>query len=498
MFSAPRAPVQPSARRSALSHAPSRGLLTVLLSSALWSCAAPSAPAVTPTPAPPLQPQTAWTPLFNGKDLSGWTTWLPSGGANRDPDGVFRVQDGELRVLHIEDTGAEHDFGYVATTQPHTDYRLRLQYRWGKTTFAPRKDLPRDAGILYHLTGPDTIWPSSMEFQIMEGNTGDLWAINGTNLSTTVSSGSDGDPRYDPFGEALTTQFPAESYKRVQRATDVPEDASGWNDVELIVSGDEAVQVVDGQVTSRVTGIRAPDGSALRSGRIALQAEGAEVTYRNIDLRPLAYLPPPSGATVLLASGADSAAAWQSRSGGAADWPVQAGTMTVRSTAKPGDAASTNDLRSAQAFGDMHLHLEFKVPVTRTGLPEQDRSNSGVYLQGRYEVQILDSFGQPLTGQDDLGAVYGLHAASVNAALPAGTWQSYDIDFRAARWEGTQKTADARVTVYLNGEKVQDDVAVTGSTMLGEPEAATDGPVVLQDHGSEVQFRNIWVAPLEE
>ncbi|MFC3833238.1 MULTISPECIES: 3-keto-disaccharide hydrolase [Deinococcus] len=495
MFTAPRAPAHARDRHHTR---PARGVLTMLLGSVLASCAAPATPAPTPAPAAPLQPQTAWAPLFNGRDLGGWMTWLPSTGAGRDPAGIFRVQDGELRVLQVEDTGAERDFGYVATTAPYTDYRLRLQYRWGKTTFAPRKDLPRDAGILYHLTGPDTIWPSSMEFQIMEGNTGDLWAINGTNLSTTVSSGSDGDPRYDPFGEALTTQFPAESYKRVQRATDVPENASGWNDVELIVSGDEAVQVVDGQVTSRVTGIRAPDGSALRSGRIALQAEGAEVTYRNIDLRPLAYLAPPTGATVLLASGADSAAAWQSRSGGAADWPVQGGRMTVRSTAKPGDAASSNDLRSAETFGDMHLHLEFKVPVTRGGLPEQERGNSGVYLQGRYEVQILDSYGQPPTGQDDLGAVYGQHAPAVNAALPSGAWQSYDIEFRAARWEGTQKTADARVTVYLNGEKVQDDVALSGSTLLGEPEAASDGPVVLQDHGSEVQFRNIWVAPLED
>jgi hypothetical protein len=199
---------------------------------------------------------------------------------------------------------------------------------------------------------------------------------------------------------------------------------------------------------------------------------------------------------VLLGAGTRGADAWQSRSGSPADWPVQDGVMTVRSTARPGDAASSNDVRSAQTFGDMHLHLEFKLPVTRSGTPEQERGNSGVYLQGRYEVQLLDSFGQPLEGQNDLGAVYGQTDAATNAALPAGTWQTCDLEFRAARWQDGQKTADARVTVYMNGDRVQDDVPIRASTLLGAPEADSDGPVVLQDHGAAVQFRNIWVTPL--
>ncbi len=135
------------------------------------------------------------------------------------------------------------------------------------------------------------------------------------------------------------------------------------------------------------------------------------------------------------------------------------------------------------------------MPASRAGLAEQDRGNSGVYLQGRYEVQILDSFGAALEGQNDLGAVYGQHDASSNAALPSGTWQSYDIEFRAARWEDGQKTGDARATVYLNGEKVQDDVPLSASTLLGDPEADSPGPIVLQDHGSKVSFRNVWVLP---
>ncbi|GHF55626.1 hypothetical protein HNQ07_003330 [Deinococcus metalli] len=478
---------------------PRAALVSALLGlcAALSACGGAAPSGGTPDPSgPPLQPQTAWTPLLNGTDLSGWTTWFPSQGAGHDPERVFQVEDGALHVLNVPVTAQDRDFGYVATTTPHADYRLRLQYRWGSKTFAPRREQPRDAGVLYHMTGPDGLWPSSLEFQIMEGSTGDLWALNGTNLSTTAGTNAGGELRYDPFGEAVTTTFPAQSYKRLERAAEVPE-AAGWNDMELIVSGDEAVQVVDGQVTARVTGLRAPNGSPLTAGRIALQAEGAEVYYRNIDVRPLAYLPPPAGATVLLGPGATSADGWQARSGAPADWPVQGGVMTVRSTAVPGDAASSNDVRTAQEFGDMHVHLEFKLPVTRPGVPEQDRANSGVYLQGRYEVQILDSFGTALGGRDDLGAVYGQRDAASNEALPAGTWQTYDILFRAARWQGGEKAQDARMTVYLNGEKVQDDVPVSGSTLLGAPEADADGPLVLQDHGSAVQFRNIWAAPLD-
>ncbi|WP_309571593.1 DUF1080 domain-containing protein [Deinococcus sp.] len=482
-----------------------RATLTLLLESVLWACAdapppttpKPAVPEPSVNPAPALLPQTIWTPLFNGTNLSDWATWLPSHGTGSDPEGYFQVENGALHVLNVPVTGKEREFGYLATTAQHSDYRLRLQYRWGEKTFAPRAGQPRDAGVLYHVTGPDGIWPSAVEFQVMEGHTGDLWALNGTNLSTTTSPGSDGDPKYDPFGEPLTTAFPAESYKRLQRALDVPENDGGWNDLEMVVSGDEAVQIVDGQVTARVTGLRAPDGSPLTSGRIALQAEGAEVYYRNIDLRPLAYTPPPDGAAVLLDPGASDPDAWQSRAGGLADWPVQGGVMTVNSTAVPGDAASSNDIHSAQDFGDMHLHVEFKVPVTPDGLPEQERGNSGVFLQGRYEVQILDSFGQALEGHDDVGAIYGQADATSNEALPAGTWQTYDVQFRTARWSEGQKTEDARATVYLNGERVQDDVPMPASTLLGAPEADSDGPVVLQDHGSAMQFRNIWVAPLD-
>ncbi len=491
---------RPAPRSLPLSVPPREALrrfgLTLLLGAGLSACAGEAGlsapPPVEEGLAPPLQPQTAWTALFNGQNLGGWSTWLPSRGVDSDPEGVFRVADGELRVLDVAPTAGNREYGYLLTSERYANYRLRLQYRWDTRKFAPRLNEPRDSGVLYHVTGPNTLWPSSAEFQIMEGATGDLWGLAGTNFTSTVSDPGARELKHDPFGTPVTTQEPADGYRRMVRADGVREMA-GWNTLELVVSGDQATQIVNGQVAAQATELRAPGGASLTAGRIALQAEGAAVSYREIELRPLAYLTPPQGARVLLggASTPQSVGAdWLDRRGGEVRWPVQGGVTTVRPSRDPRD---TNDIQTRDTFGDFHLHLEFRLPATRAGLGEQDRANSGVYLQGRYEVQILDSFGGALAGQNDLGAIYGQHDASTNAALPSGTWQSYDIEFRAARWSGGQKTEDARATVWLNGEKVQDDVALSGPTMLGAPEADTPGPIVLQDHGSGVSFRNIWV-----
>ena len=129
--------------------------------------------------------------------------------------------------------------------------------------------------------------------------------------------------------------------------------------------------------------------------------------------------------------------AWRLKRGGAANWRTEADYAEVA----PGRRVGHNDLWTRQVFGDFRLHVEFMVPSSPAGTPEQSRGNSGVYLQGRYEVQILDSYRRTLSGLNDAGAVYGVRDAARNMSRPAGQWQSYDITFRAPKYSGTRKVS---------------------------------------------------------
>jgi len=143
-------------------------------------------------------------------------------------------------------------------------------------------------------------------------------------------------------------------------------------------------------------------------------------------------------------------------------------------------------------FCDFHLHLEFRVPH-QPDARGQARGNSGVYLQQRYEVQILDSLGKNACW-DDCGALYKQRKPGVNACLPPLAWQTYDIDFTAARYDAAGvKTKNARITVIHNGVVIHDDVELTTKTGAGQPEGSHALPILLQDHGSPVVYRNIWL-----
>lgn len=156
----------------------------------------------------------------------------------------------------------------------------------------------------------------------------------------------------------------------------------------------------------------------------------------------------------------------------------------------------TGDIQTAQGFTDYRLHLEFKTPATAPGTSEQNQGNSGLYLAGSYELQILDSYGNDDFGLDDAGAIYNVKAPDANAALPAETWQVYEVDFTAPRFNASGvKTANARVTAYLNGVLIHDDVEIADATAGGAAEAPGPQPILLQDHDalSNVKFRNVWV-----
>jgi hypothetical protein len=149
-------------------------------------------------------------------------------------------------------------------------------------------------------------------------------------------------------------------------------------------------------------------------------------------------------------------------------------------------------ITSEDTFGDCSLHVEFLLPY----MPDargQGRGNSGLYLQGRYEVQMLDSFA--LEGKDnECGGLYKIAAPKVNMCLPPLTWQTYDIDFTAAKYDaGGQKSANAKITVKHNGVVIHENQELPGATTSApNKEAPTPGPVHLQNHGNPVRYRNIW------
>ena len=182
-------------------------------------------------------------------------------------------------------------------------------------------------------------------------------------------------------------------------------------------------------------------------------------------------------------------------------WVVEDGALVCR--------PRSGNIQTRQAFGDCRLHLEFKVPhMPEAEKGSQARGNSGVFIQGRYEVQILDSYeiGRPIQ-KNDCGALYNLITPSKNACKPAGEWQTYDITFRAPKFDESGKmTRKGRITVVQNGITIIDDKEIPGTTPGGVDEdpktpglqydPSKPGPLMLQDHGNRVAFRNVWLVPL--
>ncbi len=195
---------------------------------------------------------------------------------------------------------------------------------------------------------------------------------------------------------------------------------------------------------------------------------------------------PPADAIVLF-DGKDLSQ-WRGGKGQEAKWTVANGCMTVN---------GTGGIMTKDTFGDIQLHVEWAAPSEVKG-NGQGRGNSGVYLQGRYEIQVLDSYNNPTYFDGMAGAYYGHSAPLVNPCRKPGEWQVYDIIFHAPKPTADGKGVEpGSVTLFFNGVLVQDHVPVKSSTTAAAFSGAVQkGPLMLQDHGNPVRFRNIWIRPL--
>lgn len=310
---------------------------------------------------------------------------------------------------------------------------------------------------------------------VFAGGLGLLGLASGCRGARTLPAG---DASESPSGHAADEHAPAAGSAASDTSTE-PRDAAPRAPGERADVGTSSTDAA----RSAVPGVGYDDTPFLPGG-----------TWRVHDSRrpvPEIVTPPPYRATprpadaIVLFDGHDLSR-WRS---GDSDgrWTVRDGYAEVN---------GTGSIETKESFGDCFVHLEWAAPARVEG-ESQHRGNSGLFLMGRYEVQILDSFENRTYADGQAAALYGQVPPRVNACRPPGEWQTYDVEFRAPRFEGERLVTPATVTVVHNGVLVQDHVAFLGATRHREVATyaahAPELPLVLQDHGNPVRFREIWV-----
>jgi hypothetical protein len=251
---------------------------------------------------------TNWQPLYNGKDLSGWDTYLGPRydttlkkrdtiaiGLNTDPAHVFGVvKMGDENVIRIS---GEH-FGGISTTSEFENYHLQLQFRWGDLKWAPRKKAKRDSGLMYDAVGPHGAdggnWMRSHEFQIQEGDCGDYWACAGAVSDVKARKEKENTYIYDPSGTLMTFSSASPLGRHCIKYPDAEKPTGEWNTVDLYCLGSTSVHVMNGKVVMILNNSRQLDKdkeTPLTRGKIQIQSEGSEVYYRDIKICSIDKIP---------------------------------------------------------------------------------------------------------------------------------------------------------------------------------------------------------------
>ncbi|EMF29760.1 MULTISPECIES: family 16 glycoside hydrolase [Streptomyces] len=322
---------------------------------------------------------------------------------------------------------------------------------------------------------------------VYEAEEAALTGAAGINTDHRGYSGSGFVDRYGNQGATTTFDVSVDrtgSYDVGLRYSNGPDPFRGTKSVSLYVNGKKMKQTQLRSTGDWDTWSTQRETVRLRAGHntVAYRVDEGDTGHVNLDLVTVDR----HGAPVTLFDGRNLDR-WQHTDGRPVEWPVDGGAAEV----------CCGDIRTKDSYDDFRLHVEYRLPKLPPDVTGQNRANSGVYLQDRYEVQILDSYGDTTLANDEAGAIYQKKAPDVNAARPPETWQTYDIVFRAARYDAEgNKTSDARITVVWNGKKVHDDVAVDSPTGGGAPEGPAAAAIRLQDHGNAVRYRNIRIEPL--
>ena len=267
------------------------------------------------------QAQSGWTSLWNGKNLDEWTTWMQQPAPTSEVPGLKRDADGK----YLEPIGSGRDplkvftvvndvdgrpairisgevFGELRSKASFKDYHLKMQFKWGEKKWPPRDkpETPRDSGLLYHVHSEPgaegRTWARSVELQIQEHDVGDLYAV-GSAIAVRAKARPGTKPTlydYDPMGEWTYFSQSQGSMGRCIKQPDNEKPNGEWNTVELIAFGNDAIHVVNGKVVMRLYGpvkINTDLPTPVTSGPIILQSEGAELFYRDIQVRPITVIP---------------------------------------------------------------------------------------------------------------------------------------------------------------------------------------------------------------
>lgn len=237
-------------------------------------------------------------PLFNGRNLDGWYTFLQKHGKNNDPDKIITIENGVIHLYKNTPDRSQVVQGYIATQQEYANYHLRVEYKWGQKQFAPRDKLLRDAGIYYHMVGSDNVWPRALQFQVEQSNVGDIVTVGNIRYQTTVDLKTK-DQEKPVYLSAAAGGVPVmhglKYISHLGRAGMYERD--GWNTIEIIVRGDSAEHRLNGQTVGALTSAQRPDPTSkekflpLTKGRILLEIEAAEIFFRNVELKPLTATP---------------------------------------------------------------------------------------------------------------------------------------------------------------------------------------------------------------